>query len=100
MRAATRQTCDRPFDFAYASEIAPAIRATIDQTPRITLRRKWQSMTTLLVCDSQIATSLLPLKSMRWNPPPSFLSKLREDVSELVAQRAVDLRGMFKQPRI
>ena len=65
MRAATGETGDCAFDFAYAREIAPAIRATVDETRRITLRRKRQRMTALLVCDSQIATSLLPLGSVR-----------------------------------
>ena len=65
MRAATGQTGDCAFDLAYAREIAPAIRATVDETRRITLRRKRQRMTALLVCDSQIATSLLPLGSVR-----------------------------------
>ena len=65
MRAATGQTSDCAFDLAYAREIAPAIRATVDETRRITLRRKRQCMTALLVCDSQIATSLLPLGSVR-----------------------------------
>ena len=65
MRAATGQTSDCAFDLAYAREIAPAIRATVDETRRITLRRKRQRMTALLVRDSQIATSLLPLGSVR-----------------------------------
>src|SRR6476660_3128217 len=65
MRAATGQTSDCSFDFAYARESAPAIRATVDETSRITLRRKRQRMTALLVCDSQITASLLPLGSVR-----------------------------------
>src|SRR6516225_1127531 len=40
MRAATGEACHRALDLAYASEIASAIRATIDETPCITLRRK------------------------------------------------------------
>ena len=65
MRAATGQTGDGAFDLAYAREIATAIRATVDETRRITLRWKRQRMTALLVRDSQIATSLLPLGSVR-----------------------------------
>jgi len=65
MRAATGQTSDCAFDLADAREIAPTIRATVNETPRITLRRKRQRMTALLVCDSQIAASLLPLGSVR-----------------------------------
>ena len=65
MRAATGETGDCAFDLAYAREIASAIRAPIDETRRITLGRKRQRMTALLVCDSQIATSLLPLGSVR-----------------------------------
>ena len=63
--AATGETGDCAFDHAYAREIAPAIRATVDETRRILLRRKRQRMAAPLACDSQIATSLLPLGSMR-----------------------------------
>ena len=100
VRTATGQTGDCAFDLAYAREIALAIRATIDETRRMTLRRKRQRMTALLACDSQIVTSLLPLGSVRRNPSPTFFSKLREDMSKLVTQRAIDLRGMLNQPRI
>src|SRR5215831_13338461 len=65
MGAATGETCDCAFDLAYAREISAAIRATVNETRRITLRRKRQRMTALFVCDSQIATSLLPLGSVR-----------------------------------
>ena len=65
MRAATGETGDCAFDLAHAREIAPAIRATVNETRRITLRRKRQRMTALLACDSQIATSLLPLGPVR-----------------------------------
>ena len=65
MRTATGQTGDCAFDLAYASEIVPAIRAAVDETRRITLRRKWQCVTAFFVCDSQIATSLPPLGTMR-----------------------------------
>src|SRR5712675_3482227 len=58
MRAATGETGDCAFDPAYAREIAPAIRAAVDETRRIMLCRKRQRMTALLVSDSQIATSL------------------------------------------
>ena len=40
MRAATGETGDCALKLAYAREIAPAIRATIDETRRVTLRRK------------------------------------------------------------
>jgi hypothetical protein len=65
MRAATDETRDCAFELAYAREIAPAIRATVDETRRVTLRGKWQSMAALLACDSQITTSLLPFRSVR-----------------------------------
>jgi hypothetical protein len=65
IRAATGQTGDGAFDLAYAREIAPAIRASVNETRRVPFRRKWQRMTPLLACDSQIATSLLPLGSVR-----------------------------------
>ena len=65
MCAAAGQTGDCAFDLTDPSEIAPAIRTTVDETRRITLRRKWQCVTAFFVCDSQIATSLPPLGTMR-----------------------------------
>ena len=96
MRAATRQTGDCAFDLAYARKIALAIRATVNEARRVALRGKRQCMAALLACDSQIATSLLPLGSVRWDPSPAC-SKLREEMSEFVSQRAIDLLGMLNQ---
>src|SRR5436190_16791788 len=70
MGAATGETCDCAPDLPYAREIVPAIRATVDETRRITLRWKRQRMTALFVRDSQIPTSLLPLRAVRRNLPP------------------------------
>jgi hypothetical protein len=56
-------------------------------------------MTALLPWDSQIATSLLPLGSVRRNSSPAC-SKLREDMSKLVPQREIDFVGMLNQPRV
>src|SRR5438045_8514490 len=97
MGAATGETCDCAPDLPYAREIAPAIRATVDETRRITPRRKRQRMTALFVGDSQILTSLLPLRAVRRNLPPTILSELRRAVSTLVHQRAIHLRGMLDQ---
>jgi hypothetical protein len=99
MIAATGETGDCAFDLAYAREIAPTIRATVDETRRTTLRRKRQRMAALLACDSQIATSLLPLGSVRRNPLPTC-SKLRKDVSKFVTQRAIDFFRMLNQARV
>src|SRR5215475_14739967 len=52
--AATGETGDCASDLACAREIAPAIRATVDETRRITLRLKRQRMAALFACDSQI----------------------------------------------
>lgn len=65
VRAATGQTGDGPFDLAHAREISTAIQAAINETRRVAPCRKWQCMTAHLVSDSQIATSLLPLGSVR-----------------------------------
>src|SRR5262249_24122045 len=40
MRAATGETGDCAFDLAYAREITPAIRATVDEPGCVTLRKK------------------------------------------------------------
>ncbi len=65
MRATTGQTGDGAFELAYAREITVAIWATINETPRVALRREWQCVAALLAFDVQIATSLLPLGSVR-----------------------------------
>ena len=65
MRAATGEACDYAFDLAYPKEFALAMQATVDEPGRKPLRRERQRMTTLLASDSQIATSLLPLGSVR-----------------------------------
>ena len=56
-------------------------------------------MTALFVRDSQIPTSLLPLRAVR-RKLPTLLSELREDVSKLVPQRAINFRGMLNQFRV
>src|SRR4029453_18147619 len=65
--ATTGQTGDCAFELACAREIPPAIRATVNETRRVALRRKWQRMAALLACDCQIATSLLPPGPVRGN---------------------------------
>jgi hypothetical protein len=100
VRVATGETGDCAFDLAYAREIAPAIRATVDETRHITPRRKRQGMTALFVCDSQIATSLLPLGPVRWNWSPTLFSELRQNMSKFVPKCAIDFRGVLYQPRV
>src|SRR5438045_9762060 len=99
MGAATGETCDCAPDLPYAREIAAAIRATVDETRRIMLRRKRQRMTALFVRDSQIPTSLLPLRAVRRNLPPTLLSELREDLSKLVPRRASNYGGSLHHTR-
>jgi len=65
MRTATGETRDRALDLAHARKISPTIGTAVDVTRRATVRRKRQRMTALLSWNSQIATSPLPLGSVR-----------------------------------
>jgi len=47
-------------------------------------------MTTRLILDAEVAAGLAPFRTMRWNTPATR-SELREQMGQLVAQRAIDL---------
>ena len=82
-----------------ARKFLSAIWATINETCRVSLRWKWQSMTALLVTDSQIVASPLPLGAMSWDPA-STGAKLGKNVSEFVPQCAIDFLRMIHKPQI
>ena len=65
MCATAGQAGDGAFELAHAREITAAIGATINETWRAALCMKWQCVAALLAFDVQIATSLLPLGSVR-----------------------------------
>ena len=97
--AATGQTCNCAFDWAYPRKIALASWAPVKIAPGAFADRKREVMTTLLVAYSKIATSLLPFNAMRQNPTSAH-TKLRQDMRQLVSQSPFDLVRMFIQLRI
>ena len=93
MRAAACQAGNGAFNPPHTGKIALAIWTTINEARRKTFSRKREIMTTLLVRNSQIATSLPPFDTVRQNPPPAR-TKLRENMRQFVAQGAIDFGRM------
>jgi hypothetical protein len=56
-------------------------------------------MAALFSVDSEIATRLSPLLTVRENAAPTR-AKLSQNVGQFVAQRAIDFLRMLKKPRI
>ena len=57
-------------------------------------------MATRFVLDAEIAAGAAPLRAVRRNAPATR-AELREQMGQLVAERAIDLGGiLFAQPRI
>jgi hypothetical protein len=56
-------------------------------------------MTTLLVSNPKIATSLPPFNAMRQNPE-SARTKLRQDMRQLVLESSLDFGWVLKQTRV
>ena len=99
MRAATGQTCNCTFDPAHTRKIAPAPWTPVKIAPSTFADWEWQVMTALLVADPKIAASRPPFNAMRQNPAPAR-TKLRQNMSQFMAQSAIDFRRMVNQPRI
>lgn len=89
MRAATCQACDRTFDSAHAWKIALTIWTFIKITPSTFADLEWKIVTTDFVADPEVTASIAPFESMRQNPAAAS-TELREEMGELVAQRAVN----------
>ena len=97
---AAGETCYAAPDLSDAREILATLRAAIEKRPRPRLPRERERMTALLVANAEIAARLAPFWSVRRNPPP-LPAGMRDEVSELVAQRAIDLlRTVRSEQRI
>ena len=86
---------DRPLDAPGAGKILSATRALIKERACAPLHWKGQGMASPLIGDAQVAAGFSPFSPVGRETAPTG-AKLREQVSELVAQRSVDLgRAMF-----
>jgi hypothetical protein len=99
MRTATGQTCNGTFDPTHARKIALATRAPVKIAPSTFANWEREIVTTLLVSNPKIATSLPPFNAMRKNPA-SARTKLRQDMRQLVLQSSLDFGWVLKQTRV
>ena len=99
MRAATGQTRNQAANPANARKVAPAFRAPIEKTPTALGSCKWQIMAALLIGDSQVVTSVVPLNAMGENPATPG-AELREQVRQLMSKSTIDFAGMIVQSQI
>ena len=100
MRAAAREARGRPLNQTRAREVTLAARALVKIAARLLPHWKGQRVTTRFPGDAEIATRASPLTSMRCDPPTAS-AKMREQMRQLVAQRAIDFRfAMRAQLRI
>jgi hypothetical protein len=88
--SATSETRNRSANATNARKFLFAIRTTINVTRRVRFRRERQIVTTDFVADLQIAAGIAPFIAMR-SDSASSNSKLREQMRQLVSQRAINL---------
>ena len=97
---AALQARDRAFEPAHSRKFLAATRTPIEEPPRALLHRKGQGMTTRFILDAEIAAGATPFCAMRWNAPATR-AELREQMGQLVAERAIDFRCLvFAQARV
>jgi hypothetical protein len=81
--AAARKTCDRAFYSAHARKIALAIWTFVEVSACPALDREGEIMTALLVADSKIVASPLPLIAM-WQDLATSSAELRENMGQFM----------------
>lgn len=90
VRPAARKAGNGSSGPADARKFLFAIRTTINVARRINFRRERQIVISRFVSDSQIATRLTPFRAVR-RDASSTDTELREQMRQLVSQRALDL---------
>jgi hypothetical protein len=88
--SAAGETGNRATNPSDAQEFLFAVWADVHKSRRKLFRREGQIVTTRFVRDSQIAARLSPFRSMR-RDSASASAPLREQMRQLVSQRALDL---------
>ena len=91
--SAAIEACHRPFNPAHPGEILAAAGATIEKTPGPLPHRKRQGVATRFVGDAEIVAGLSPFGAVGRNAATAG-PELGKQMSKLVAQRALDLRGV------
>ena len=89
MFTAASKTSDDALDAADSRKVLTTIRTAINEPCRISSRGERQTMTALLVGDSQIYAGLLPFGPVR-RDPPTACAKLRENVRQFMSHSSVD----------
>lgn len=91
MLSTASETRDRAADAADARKFPFAIRATINVARCANFGRERQIVAAHFVGDVEIAAGVAPFRAVRSDSASSFFAKLREQMSELVSKRAIDL---------
>ena len=91
--SAAGETCDRAANATHARKIFSATRTSVNKTRSIGFRWEGEIVTTDFVADSEVPASIAPFRAVRQDSASTFYSKLREQMSQFVTQRSIDLLG-------
>jgi hypothetical protein len=87
------ETSHRPFDPAHPGELLAAAGATIEKTPGTLPHWKRQGVATRFIRNAEIVAGFSPFGAVGRNAATAG-PELGKQMSKLVAQRALDLRGV------
>ena len=94
------QARHRPLDSPDAQKFLPATRTPIEEAPLPLFHWKRQGMAARFIGDAEIAAGATPFRAVRRNPAAPG-AELREQMRQLMAQSAVNFRGVvLAEPRI
>jgi hypothetical protein len=99
MRAATGETRNGAFYSTRTGKVALTMWTLVQVAPSAFVDRERKIMTALLVRDSKIAASPLPVGAVRQDPAPTG-AKLGENMSQFMAQGAIDFGRILNEQRI
>jgi hypothetical protein len=87
------QTRHRPLDSPDPRKFLPATRTSIEETPFSLVDWERQGMTARFIGDAEIAAGAPPFRAVRRNPAAPG-AELRQQMRQLMAQSAIDFRGV------
>jgi hypothetical protein len=99
MRVATSETRNGAFYSTRPGKIALTMWTSVQVAPSAFVDGERKIMTAPLVRDSQVAASLSPVGAVRQDQAPTG-AKLGEDMSQFMAQGAIDFGRMLNELRI
>ena len=89
-----------PLDPPDPRKFLPATSTLIEEAPRPFFHGKRQGMAACFIGDAEIAAGAAPFRAV-WRNPPAPGAKLGQQMRQLMAQSAVDFRGvLLAEPRI